>query len=307
MTKWNIACVVVTYNRKELLKRCLDAVNSQVLKPSTVFIVDNASTDGTQDSVKEWGYYECIHNGINYRYVLNSKNEGGAGGFYLGMKTAYDEGGYDALWVMDDDGIPDKKCLRELSVYLGKWDFISPLVVSLDNPDVLSFYDKRRKEFESQADNGIVIGASNPFNGVLFSKSLVKKVGFPKKEMFIWGDETNYRLRATNSGFIPVTVISAVHLHPKDRQIKIKAPLVKKVIAISDVDWKLYYYLRNMTYNTLYVDARNKLIKVPQLLYVMFAYIYHYTFKGPRRMNSIVSRAFKAGFRKDFSPFKREL
>lgn len=304
MTKWNIACVVVTYNRKELLKRCLDAVNSQVLKPSTVFIVDNASTDGTQDSVKEWGYYECIHNGINYRYVLNSKNEGGAGGFYLGMKTAYDEGGYDALWVMDDDGIPDKKCLRELSIYLGKWDFISPLVVSLDNPEVLSFYDKCRKEFENLADNGIVIGASNPFNGVLFSKKLIAEVGFPKKEMFIWGDETNYRLRATNSGFTPVTVISAVHLHPKDRQTKVKAPLVKKVIAISDIDWKLYYYVRNMTYNTLYVDGRSQFVKVPELLYIMFSYYYYYTLKGPRKMNSVVSRAFWAGIKKDFIPFK---
>ena len=304
MTKWNIACVVVTYNRKELLKRCLDAVNSQVLKPSTVFIVDNASTDGTQDLVKEWGYYECIHDGISYRYVLNSKNEGGAGGFYLGMKTAYDAGVYDALWVMDDDGIPDKNCLRELCTYLNNWDFISPLVVSLDNPEVLSFYDKCRKEFENLADNGIVIGASNPFNGVLFSKTLVEKVGFPKKEMFIWGDETNYRLRATNSGFTPVTVISAVHLHPKDRQTKVKVPFVNKIIATSDVDWKLFYYVRNMTYNILYVDARSKFIKLPVFLYVMFSYFYHYTFNGPKRMNAIILRAFKAGIRKDFRPFK---
>ena len=48
-----IACVIVTYNRKQLLKRCLDAVVAQIFKPSVVYITDNASTDGTIDSVKE--------------------------------------------------------------------------------------------------------------------------------------------------------------------------------------------------------------------------------------------------------------
>ena len=109
-----IACIIVTFNRKVYLKRCLESVDRQIFQPKTVYIVDNASTDGTIDSVKEWGFYNCKRNGIVYKYILNKKNEGGAGGFHLGMKTAFEFAYYDGFWVMDDDGEPDKECLKEL-------------------------------------------------------------------------------------------------------------------------------------------------------------------------------------------------
>lgn len=55
-TKYKICAVVVTFNRKELLINCLNAINEQTYKPHTVIIVDNASTDGTKDLVKQNGY-----------------------------------------------------------------------------------------------------------------------------------------------------------------------------------------------------------------------------------------------------------
>lgn len=56
---YKIACIIVTYNRKELLKKCLNAVICQTFKPHTVYIIDNASSDGTMDAIKEWGFYDC--------------------------------------------------------------------------------------------------------------------------------------------------------------------------------------------------------------------------------------------------------
>ena len=64
--KYKICAVVVTFNRKELLINCLDAINQQTYKPHTVLIVDNASTDGTKDFVKENEYYNVEKNGIDY-------------------------------------------------------------------------------------------------------------------------------------------------------------------------------------------------------------------------------------------------
>ena len=40
------AAVVVTYNRRDLLEQCLQALLGQTA-PCTVLLVDNASTDGT--------------------------------------------------------------------------------------------------------------------------------------------------------------------------------------------------------------------------------------------------------------------
>jgi rhamnopyranosyl-N-acetylglucosaminyl-diphospho-decaprenol beta-1,3/1,4-galactofuranosyltransferase len=39
--------VVVTYNRRELLEQCLDALLAQTRPPDRILVVDNASTDGT--------------------------------------------------------------------------------------------------------------------------------------------------------------------------------------------------------------------------------------------------------------------
>ena len=44
-----IAAVLVTYNRKALLKDCIDAVVGQTLLPDAIIIIDNNSMDGTQD------------------------------------------------------------------------------------------------------------------------------------------------------------------------------------------------------------------------------------------------------------------
>ncbi|HDL01953.1 MAG TPA: glycosyltransferase, partial [candidate division Zixibacteria bacterium] len=42
-----VAAVIVSYNRKEPLSECLDAVLRQAYPVEAVYIIDNASTDGT--------------------------------------------------------------------------------------------------------------------------------------------------------------------------------------------------------------------------------------------------------------------
>ena len=82
----------------------------------------------------------------------------------------------------------------------------------------LAFFDMKVSNFVTQADNGIIHGEANPFNGVLFSKKLIEDIGYPKKEMFIWGDEKNYMLRATKSGKELIIATNAIHVHPRNRQ-----------------------------------------------------------------------------------------
>ena len=42
-----IACVVLTYNRLSLLKRCIDSIRNQTYQEFDIYVIDNASTDGT--------------------------------------------------------------------------------------------------------------------------------------------------------------------------------------------------------------------------------------------------------------------
>ena len=246
-----IACVIVTYNRKALLHRCLDAVLKQTFKPKCVYITDNASTDGTIDLVKDSGFYNCIKNGIEFKYIQNSKNEGGAGGFYIGMKTATEDAAYDALWVMDDDGEPKEDCLKHLVPYLNKYDYIAPIVLSDKDHITCSFSESGESLSQFCVEKGVRAGVidkwASPFNGILYSKRLIKTIGYPKKEMFIWGDERNYDMRAIKYGFVPITIISAIHYHPVNRQVYI--PYRWGFVVGETIDWKLYCLIRNTCYN----------------------------------------------------------
>ena len=50
----SIAAVVVTYNRKELLAQCIACLRAQRGAACDILVVDNASTDGTDELLGHW-------------------------------------------------------------------------------------------------------------------------------------------------------------------------------------------------------------------------------------------------------------
>lgn len=295
--QYKIACIIVTYNRKELLLRCLNAIKQQSYKPKTVYIVDNASTDGTDTVLRTSGYINQNIQGVYYKYIKCDKNTGGAGGFHIGMKTAFQEEHFDGLWVMDDDGEPDINCLKELVSFLETRDYIAPIVLSDIDKTTCSFIPHTTYiDFCKKADaNGVVNGWASPFNGILYSHRLIKKIGFPKKEMFIWGDEINYQLRAEKAGFHRMTTIKAIHYHPVDRQKGIcnKDTLNVTIVPI-DADWKLYCAIRNRVYNLHLMYGCYKAFKKAMEIYK--AYIHYYKTIGINDKKGIITKALVAGY-----------
>ena len=97
MSSETVCAVVVTYNRKELLIECLEALENQSRPVDAIYIVDNASTDGTSELLLEKNYLgdlpskelkenfeETIQKGNTViHYLRMSKNTGGAGGFHV--------------------------------------------------------------------------------------------------------------------------------------------------------------------------------------------------------------------------------
>lgn len=299
MNTYSIACVIVTFNRKALLNRCLHAVSRQTYQPTTVFIIDNASSDGTPEAVAQWGYYDQKVNGIDFRYHRCPTNGGGAAGFYTGLKLAFEAiNNYDGFWVMDDDGEPDKECLEKLVPFLCERDYIAPVVLSDEDRKSCSFmpgedYDSFCRRAD---DKGVVEGWASPFNGILYSRRLVAKIGYPKKEMFIWGDEINYQLRAERAGFHRMTVVKAIHYHPIDRQKPVRnADTLNATLIIPDVDWKLYCCIRNRVYN-LMLEPRSLYRRIRMAQYLCKAYLNYYrvTF-GNRSKDALIKDAFWSG------------
>ena len=78
--KEKIAAVVVTYNRKDLLKECLDALLNQTRPLDSIILIDNASTDGTPEFLKEKGYLDnpkihvgVLNNNVKYSSPINGE------------------------------------------------------------------------------------------------------------------------------------------------------------------------------------------------------------------------------------------
>lgn len=294
----NIIVVIVTYNRKHLLKRCLDAVALQTYKPHLIYIIDNASTDGTKDYLYKEGFLKGPLNGMTICYEQLPKNIGGAGGFYTGIKLAH-EAGCDGVWVMDDDGVPDKDCLKNLVEHMDKYDYLSPLVVDVENKDVTSFMGCTVSEFLKREKDGMVEGCANPFNGILYSKGLIDAVGYPKKEMFIWGDEINYDLRAREKGFVPVVVVDAIHQHPLNRQMTVKY-WRNRSMTTSNSDWKLFCYVRNRTYNSKKFSGVLSCLKLMASDFLKFFCYYGLKTYEWKKVGLII-KAMRKGFNEDFS------
>ncbi len=110
-----VAALVVTYNRKELVCRCLEACLAQTDPPDRVFLIDNGSTDGTKAALKAAGFL----NDPRICYFAVQENIGPAAAFdqiiRLGWisKCAW-------MWVMDDDVIPTPSALQELKAAFHK-------------------------------------------------------------------------------------------------------------------------------------------------------------------------------------------
>ena len=158
-----VCAIIVTFNRKEWLLRCVKAVLAQSFKPSELIIVDNASTDGTSEYLAATGtinnseitadaIVNVSNSDSNIKYFRLSNNQGGAGGFYWGH--SFDTPQKPFFTIKRDDYCTDfqafhsvlilskmtsfeklASCLVPLSIYL----FRSSSLVS--NNSMASFID----------------------------------------------------------------------------------------------------------------------------------------------------------------------
>ena len=104
-----VAVVVVTHNRADLLAGMLEGLVAQSRQPDAVIVVDNASGDHTAQVLDSMS----ARAELPLTVIRSEENVGGAGGFRIGMQTAYD-GGWDRIWLMDDDVVPAPDCLAQL-------------------------------------------------------------------------------------------------------------------------------------------------------------------------------------------------
>lgn len=191
-----VAAIVVTYNRKEMLGGCIDHILAQQDATCDILVIDNASTDGTGEAVAE-----MQRRSDRIRYFNTGSNLGGAGGFSYGMRKAVEEG-YEYLWVMDDDTYPAETALCTLleadQAIGGDYGFLSSCALWKDGRICRMNRQKVWKKFRrfiEEPVGGMVRVEQATFVSLFLRRETVEKAGLPIKEFFIWGDDIEYTRR----------------------------------------------------------------------------------------------------------------
>ena len=223
-----VIALVVSYNRQVLLSECINALRKQTRKPDAILVINNGSTDNTEEWLKS---QEDI-------FYITQNNEGSGGGFNTAITWAY-KNGYSWMWCMDDDGYPKEDALEVLlSVDTPQRSLLNCAVINKD--DKKSFvWNTNNYKIIDEVKEELIKGIGHPFNGTLIHRAIVEKVGTPKSSLFLWGDETEYYYRIVNQHSIPVyTVSKSIHYHPA-------SAFSYKQDWDFKSSWKMYFYVRN--------------------------------------------------------------
>lgn len=97
--KPTVSIIIPTYNREQLIARSVKSVLNQTYQDFEIIIVDDASTDNTEEVVSSF-------NDERIRYVRHEENRGEAAARNTGIKAA--KCNYIAYQDSDDEWLPEK-------------------------------------------------------------------------------------------------------------------------------------------------------------------------------------------------------
>ena len=269
--KKNLAIVVVTYNRLQLLEQCLQRLEKQTYPIDNLIVVNNASTDGITA-----GFLDSYTGSLPLTVIHNKVNTGGAGGFYTGIKHAH-QLGYEWVFVMDDDVFADSRCVEQLMAVahpcmIAVRDYKDGQLVeraavdyNLSNPFYLN--PKRQAvcdKYKNRSDMPPTIEVDNvAFEGFMVKREVIDIIGFPEPKYFIFYDDMDYALRARKAGYTIKAVRDAklIRQLPFDQQGAINS-------------WKAFYMFRNL-FHIHFKFGENILVKnKPYLLAIGSMMVY---------------------------------
>ena len=219
----NISAVIVTYNRNELLRKALDGLLSQKVPFRNIYIIDNASSDGT----KEW-CESLVNDHIekNILYKRLESNCGGAGGFYFGLKAAHQDFENEWIVVLDDDAILPADYNISLEHAIQQYPDVKCFTGNVTRMEYGIKYMRINDDTEYTSVNNF------SFVSAVFHRDIITKIGFPEKDYFIWYDDNEYAMRVIkNSRIVSMNRVIVEHLQNDS--------------SMDSLLWKKYYGIRN--------------------------------------------------------------
>jgi GT2 family glycosyltransferase len=252
--------VIVTFNREVLLQRLLDSIDQMIVKPTSVVIVNNASTDQTEQSIAHWANR---HREFAVEVVTQVTNTGGAGGFRTGIQSALATGA-SWIWVMDDDVevVPDAlqsaaKWFKQFDAFMGRRLTNSGEIVNWAHrlSDRTGLAPLFPQDPFSKSD--FVESNSGCFEGMFISSQAVIDIGLPDPRFFITWDDAVYGWLLARRH--KVAYVKDVFLR-RTLEMKSVGPTTVRIYARNNLS--RYFFIRNRAIQARYFEREKRLRKV---------------------------------------------
>ncbi len=120
----SLSIVIVNYNSKEYLKRCLESIFRNCPQETQIILVDNASKDGSVEMVNR--VFPMVE------VIENLDNAGFAKANNQGISRSYG----DKILLLNPDTLYKKGVIEELGSYLDSNQSTAAVGCRIENPDV---------------------------------------------------------------------------------------------------------------------------------------------------------------------------
>lgn len=292
-----VGIIILTWNKKDYVLTLLECVRNLDYKNFEVVVVDNASTDGTVEAISE--RFADVH------LIVNKENLGGTGGFNTGMKYALGKGGYDYLWLLDNDVEVDSQALTKLVQVIESSKDIAitgSAMYDLTDKDRLIelgyFIELARGRFNNNMPaepdkNEFMIVDSVSSCSLCVSTEAIAEVGIWDESYFIYCDDVDWNIRFGKKGYKTACVPGSKIWH---------VPWLFKIGFPT-----AYYSNRNMMYlMSKHLPFKEK---IPGLIYKELSMIMlsvRLLRSGDHLHSLVVLRALTDFFDREFGKFRDE-
>ena len=194
--------ILITMNRKEILRKCLESIHLQKYDDYEIIVVDNASHDGTGDMVQRLF--------PDVRYFHSRNNLGVPGGRNYGLRMATGE---ICVFIDDDAIFADDKALGKIDAYFETDDRLGCLAFRIVQPN--SCIDEYKGI--PRADKKIIHAdyECSYFCGAGFAchRNLFAEAGEFCDELFFTGEELDFSYRLLDKGYkiLRSSAITVIH------------------------------------------------------------------------------------------------
>jgi len=201
--------VILNRNGEKIIERCLSSIMAQTIKNLEIIVVDNNSTDRSNEIIKAFP---------SVKLIINKSNLGFTGGNWVGIRNASSE--YVAF--INNDTALDKDWMKHiLSIIIS--DPIIGVVGgkvlkpdgSVDSIGGCIYYPSGRQFDRRYESGGIEDVVAVPGSAFMVKKSVALKVGFLDIDFFMLYDEVDFFWRLRLAGYRCVYFPKALswHLH----------------------------------------------------------------------------------------------